>query len=173
MSQSTPDWARVQSEWTLVVSIDPTTSMAQQVQQHLTALAAKFSASPAPSGAASPAPSGAASPAPSGASAPGASPAASPAANVVTLTAVAMAYGGGTLRAPAGTAFTIRFANQDAGIPHDVMIKDASGATVFKGDLVTGPTTVDYAVPALAAGTYTFTCSIHPTTMNGTLVVGG
>lgn len=176
MSQATPDWAKVQTEWSLVVSIDPSTAMAQQVQQHLTALAAKFSASPGPSGAGSssaPGTSGQPSPAPSGAVTPGSSPATPPAASVVSQTAADMAYGSGTLRAPANTPFTIRFENRDAGIPHDIMIQDASGRTVFKGDLVTGPATVDYQVPALSAGTYTFTCSIHPTTMNGTLAVGG
>ena len=45
------------------------------------------------------------------------------------------------------------------------------GTTHVKGDLVTGPKMVDYAVPALAAGTYTFTCSIHPN-MTGTLTAG-
>jgi plastocyanin len=77
-----------------------------------------------------------------------------------------------TLTAPASSAFTIHFDNKDSGIPHDILIKDSAGKTVFSGDMVTGPTTADYQVPALAAGTYTFTCSIHPTTMNGTLKVG-
>jgi plastocyanin len=35
---------------------------------------------------------------------------------------------------------------------------------------VTGPTTVSYRVPALAAGTYKFFCVVHPT-MSGTLTV--
>ena len=43
---------------------------------------------------------------------------------------------------------------------------------MFKGDIVTGPTTVTYDVPALPAGTYTFTCTVHPN-MTGTLTVGG
>jgi plastocyanin len=34
-----------------------------------------------------------------------------------------------------------------------------------------GPKKVSYAVPALPAGTYTFMCQVHPTTMKGTLVV--
>jgi plastocyanin len=109
---------------------------------------------------------------PGASTAPGASgaPAASPGANVIDQGAKDLAFTTDKLSAPAGSPFTIRFDNQDA-LPHDIVIKDASGAEVFKGDLVTGPKTVDYAVPALAAGTYTFTCSIHPN-MTGTLTVG-
>ena len=35
------------------------------------------------------------------------------------------------------------------------MIKDAGGAAVFKGEIVTGPKVVVYDVPALPAGSYT------------------
>ena len=168
LNSATPDFAGVQSEWNQVVAIDATTQLAQIVKQHLDSLVKASmipaaSGTPAASGSATP--SGSASPAGSGA-------AASPAANVVNETAKGLAFVNGTVSAPANTAFTIHYDNQDSGLPHDIMIRDASGKTVFKGDLVTGPATVDYAVPALAAGTYTFTCSIHPTTMNGTLVVG-
>ena len=41
------------------------------------------------------------------------------------------------------------------------------GTQVFKGDIVAG-TKVTYAVPALAAGTYTFICEVHPD-MKGTI----
>ena len=44
--------------------------------------------------------------------------------------------------------------------------------SLFKGEIVTGPVVVDYAVPALAAGTYPFVCTVHPN-MIGTLTVGG
>jgi len=40
---------------------------------------------------------------------------------------------------------------------------------VFKGDIVTNQK-VDYAVPALVAGTYSFICEVHPE-MKGTLTV--
>jgi plastocyanin len=73
--------------------------------------------------------------------------------------------------APADAPFTIEFRNGDAGIQHNVEIKDASGGTVFRGDIVTGVTVATYNVPALAAGTYPFTCSVHPN-MTGTLKVG-
>ena len=74
------------------------------------------------------------------------------------------------LDAPAGQAWTLVFDNNDPGVPHNVEILDATGASVFRGDVVTGPTTVSYHVPALAAGLYKFLCDVHPT-MTGTLTV--
>jgi plastocyanin len=53
------------------------------------------------------------------------------------------------------------FDNQDTA-PHDVVIKDAGGTAVFTGELVTGPKVVVYDVPALPAGSYTFSCTVHP-----------
>ncbi len=122
---------------------------------------------------------GSASPGASGAAAsPGASGApASPAASgggsgaVVQEAALNVAFVNGTLKAPADTAFQIEFDNQDAGQPHNIEIKDASGAAVFKGDLIVGPAKATYEVPALKAGTYPFQCTVHPN-MTGTLTVG-
>ena len=173
MNQTPADWATVQTEWRLVIALDPGSDVANTVQQHLDALV-KASMIPAPSGApatsGSPAASGAA---PSGSATPsGAASSASPASTTLNEGAMNQAFTAGTLNAPASTPFTIHFNNQDSGVPSDMLIKDSAGNTVFKGDMVTGPAAVDYAVPALAAGTYTFTCTIHPTTMNGTLVVG-
>jgi len=62
--------------------------------------------------------------------------------------------------------------NKDAGIPHNIEIKDASSMSMFKGDIITGTAETSYQVPALAAGTYQFVCSVHPN-MVGTLKVGG
>ena len=71
---------------------------------------------------------------------------------------------------PAGKPFTIAFQNKDQATMHNVDIKDASGKDVFKGEIVTGPISTVYNVPALAAGAYPFTCSVHPT-MTGTLTI--
>ena len=74
--------------------------------------------------------------------------------------------------APAGKAFTIAFDNQDSGTPHNVSIHTggAAGQQVFLGKIVTGPIVEVYDVPALAAGSYTYVCSVHAN-MTGTLTV--
>ncbi len=92
-----------------------------------------------------------------------------PAADV-NLTAQGIAYQQTSLTAPAGKAFTLAFDNRDAGVPHNVAIKNGSGTEVFKGQIITGPDVVVYDVPALPAGQYTFVCSVHPN-MTGTLTV--
>jgi plastocyanin len=76
------------------------------------------------------------------------------------------------LSAPADTPFQIEFDNQDAGTPHNIEIKDASGGVVFKGEIFSGVATKVYDIPALPAGTYPFVCTVHPN-MIGTLTVGG
>jgi mono/diheme cytochrome c family protein/plastocyanin len=107
--------------------------------------------------------------APSGA-APSGSPDASadPNAPQVSIVASGIAFTTTAVTAPADTAFVIDFDNQDAGTPHNVEIKDSSGAVKFKGDVFNGVATRQYQVPALAAGAYPFICTVHPT-MTGTL----
>jgi len=78
------------------------------------------------------------------------------------------------LEAPAGIPATLAFDNQDAGTPHNVAVfTDKEYAdSVFSGEIINGPTTIDYQLPALDAGTYFFKCEVHPA-MAGELVVGG
>jgi len=102
--------------------------------------------------------------------APSASAAASGATADVTISALNVAFEQSSVTAPAGKPFTILFDNKDASVPHDVYIKDSTGADVFEGSIVNGPAQMIYNVPALAAGTYTFVCSIH-SNMTGTMVV--
>ncbi|HEX8938720.1 MAG TPA: cupredoxin domain-containing protein [Candidatus Limnocylindrales bacterium] len=104
---------------------------------------------------------GAASPAASGASGGGGG---------LTITAQNIAFDPTSATAPANAAFTLTFDNKDQGVPHNIEIKSASGTSAFKGDLVTGPATAAYHVPALPAGSYTFVCDVHPN-MTGTLTV--
>ena len=92
----------------------------------------------------------------------------SPAAGGTTVVAKDIAYQPTSLTIPAATATAITFDNQDAA-PHNIAIKDASGAQVFKGEIVT-QTKVTYNVDALPAGTYGFWCEVHPN-LTGTLTV--
>jgi plastocyanin len=89
-----------------------------------------------------------------------------PAGGTATIVAKDITFTTPAIAVTAGTAFTIAFDNQE-GAPHNVAISDANGASVFKGEIVSGKK-VDYAVPALAAGTYTFICEVHPN-MKGTI----
>jgi plastocyanin len=114
---------------------------------------------------------GTASAAPGGGSAP-AAPGSGAAGATLKLVAQNIAYDQAELTVAADTAFTIAFANQDAGIPHNVAIHEgsATGTAVFTGDIITGVAQTVYSVPALKAGTYAFVCSVHPS-MVGTLTV--
>jgi hypothetical protein len=115
---------------------------------------------------------------------PAGSPAASPAGptevptatsetpeGTITLTSVNIQWVEKELTAPADQPFVIRLVNQDAGVPHNVEIKQ-NGQTVYKGDIFNGVETRDFEIPALAAGTYEYICTVHPN-MVGTLTVGG
>jgi plastocyanin len=111
-------------------------------------------------------------PAASGSAAPASEAPGSPGAGIgtVQISANNIAFEQTTVSAPAGTAFVITFDNKEAQ-PHNIQIKDGSGTSMFKGDIVQGPKQVDYQVPALPAGSYTFVCDVHPN-MTGTLTAG-
>jgi plastocyanin len=88
------------------------------------------------------------------------------------LSAQGIQYSTKELKAPAGKAFSIKFANNDSGISHNVEILDANDTSIFKGAIFPGVATQTYQVPALKAGTYSFKCDVHPSLMTGTLTVG-
>jgi plastocyanin len=95
-------------------------------------------------------------------------PAGIPSGDTFTVVAKDLKFTTPAVSAKAGAPFTIAFDNQD-GAPHNIAISDASGAKVFKGDIVAGKR-VDYQVGALPAGTYGFLCEVHPD-MKGTLTI--
>ena len=145
---STPGWTYAPASATPIPSAEASGSAAP-------------SGSVAPSVAPSAVASATASPASSASSGPGGSTAPSAAA-AAELSAQNIAFDKTTLSVPAGAAFHLVFHNNDAGVPHNVDIKDASGADVFKGEVFSGVDSRTYDVPSLPAGTYKFSCVVHP-----------
>ena len=84
----------------------------------------------------------------------------------IVVVAKDLAFQPTSLTIKADTPTTIVLDNQEAA-PHNIAIKDAAGATLFKG-AIDSSTKITNAVPALAAGSYTFWCEVHPN-MTGTL----
>jgi cytochrome c oxidase subunit 2 len=115
------------------------------------------------------------SPPPGSGPPPSGSPGASPGQGgpTIELTAQNIAFEPTKLTAPADTPFILKFTNQDAGIPHDVVIHsgvDPNSAPVFEGEIFNGVATQNYPIPALKKGDYAFSCKVHPN-MTGTLTV--
>jgi cytochrome c oxidase subunit 2 len=111
-----------------------------------------------------------ASPSPGPSGGPSGSP---PAGSVLEVSASnATAFDQATLTAPAGTPITIHFANKDPSVAHNFSIKSANpdGSDFIGLPLANPGQTVDYVAPPLAAGTFTFYCSVHAN-MTGTLTV--
>ncbi len=95
-------------------------------------------------------------------------------ATQVTLTAKNVAFDKNTITVPAGSKVTMTFVNNDSGVPHNfALYTDSSAATsIFKGTVVTGPSTTTYTFTAPGtAGTYFFRCDVHPETMTGSFIV--
>lgn len=94
-----------------------------------------------------------------------------PSGAVLNVTAKDIQFDTAALEVPADAPFGIAFKNDDgAGITHDIDIRDGSGQVVADQAVIDGGTSANYAYQPLAAGTYTFFCSIH-VNMTGTLTV--
>lgn len=93
----------------------------------------------------------------------------------VTVVAEGIAFtDGACIEAPAGEPFTIVLDNRDAGVQHNVRIftgPETGGETLFEGELITGPSQIEYQIPALDPGEYAYDCLVHPN-MIGRIVVG-
>jgi plastocyanin len=94
-------------------------------------------------------------------------------ANPSTITAQGLAFSTAEIALPPDAPSTIHFENKDAGVSHDIAIyTDSSLSTnLFRGQIITGPASIDYSIPALTPGTYYFHCDVHPT-MHGSVTVG-
>jgi plastocyanin len=97
-------------------------------------------------------------------------PSQGPSGPVVQISAKDIKFSTAEMTAPADTPFQIEFQNDDNGVPHNIEIKDGTDTVAFNGDIFSGVDKMDYAVPALVAGTYKFLCSVHPQ-MSGSLTV--
>jgi plastocyanin len=90
-----------------------------------------------------------------------------------TITAQGLQFSTDRIALPPDTPSTIHFENKDAGVSHDIAIyTDSSlGTNLFRGQIITGPASIDYSIPPLKPGTYYFHCDVHPT-MHGSVTVG-
>lgn len=72
---------------------------------------------------------------------------------------------------PATTEIKLEFDNEDTGQPHNFSLYERQGGSaIFQGPLANkGKTAYDFVSPK--AGTYFFQCDVHPTQMQGTVVV--
>ena len=109
-----------------------------------------------------------------GTSGPAPSSSVDPNAPVVTVVATSAAhFDTPELTVAANTPFTLTFDNEDATAPHNVVVNGTDGNPIDVGEnpFFTGPEKRSFNYPALAPGTYSFFCQVHPTTMTGTLTV--
>ena len=82
----------------------------------------------------------------------------------IPVTAKALAFVEKEIFLKADQENAIAFSNDDAGIPHNVVVTRDEKLTdrIFTGEIVNGVTEVTYTVPALPAGDYFFFCEVHP-----------
>ncbi|MGZ5331071.1 MAG: cupredoxin domain-containing protein [Solirubrobacterales bacterium] len=92
----------------------------------------------------------------------------------ITASTVCCSYGKTQFTIDRGTVAT--FQNQDPGIsPHDVAAVDVgpNGQPLFRSATINQGQTPVNGTDTLAAGSYRFFCTVHPTAMAGELVVTG
>jgi plastocyanin len=94
-----------------------------------------------------------------------------PGPGALTVVAQDLVFDTDTIELPADTPVTIVFDNRDS-VTHNIAIyaEDSLGETLFRGEIITGPDTIEYRIPPLPPGEYYFQCDVHPN-MNGRVVV--
>jgi plastocyanin len=92
----------------------------------------------------------------------------------VHLVAKSGTWSAAAITAPAGTTWHVEIDDRDAGEAHNFTIEvgpELSDRIFHTANFNKGVSTFEIA--AFPAGTYTFICTLHPTTMVGTLTLGG
>ena len=85
------------------------------------------------------------------------------------ITSRALKFDKRTLVAVANTEISLRFVNDDAGVPHNVAVYTRrNGDKLFVGETFPGKATVVYRFQSPPPGDYFFRCDVHPDTMTGT-----
>lgn len=86
------------------------------------------------------------------------------------ITAADLAFDRAELALPADRPFPLLFENREVP-PHNVTFYAAGSPprVLFTGEVITGPGSITYEIPALPPGTYRFRCDVHPE-MVGTAV---
>lgn len=108
----------------------------------------------------------------------GATPAATPtgAGQVLEIKAVpTFQFDQSELTAQADGKVTVRFENEDPGVPHNwAVYTDDSASEAIAGaneSICTGPCSEEVTFDLPAPGEYFFRCDVHPTQMKGTFIV--
>lgn len=85
-------------------------------------------------------------------------------ATPLSIVAKDVAFTPASLGAPAGSPLAVHFDNQDAGIPHNLVLFGGPNLDqkVYESEIETGVTSVDFEIPGLLPGAYKFACAVHP-----------
>ncbi len=87
----------------------------------------------------------------------------------IELTARKIAFDRKSITVRTGQKVSIKFHNQDDGIPHNfaLYIDSSASQAIFQGEIITGVKDITYAFTAPKdIGDYYFQCDVHPV-MNG------
>jgi plastocyanin len=87
----------------------------------------------------------------------------------VTVQAVDIQFEPGEIQLPAGQPLRIVLDNRDAGVPHDIGVRQ-DGRDLGTSPIVTGLAMTEVRFGPLEPGTYQYVCTVHPS-MTGTLTI--
>ncbi len=82
----------------------------------------------------------------------------------MTITAKDVAFEPTSFTAPAGRPLEITFHNQDAGVPHNLVLFAGPSLSdeLVKSEVFTGVADQQVSIPGLVPGAYRFSCNVHP-----------